>query len=72
MARQVEFGVLQPGRQRLQRIDDALLVKRLAIHPFDKRVTIQSDNASYPDWPDRSPGDLDIVARVLWAGRRLD
>lgn len=54
------------------RMDDSLLVKRLAIHPFDKRVTIQSDNPSYPDWPDRSPADLDIVARVLWAGRRLD
>lgn len=54
------------------RMDETLLVKRLAVHPFDRRVTIQSDNPSYPDWPDRSPADLDIVARVLWAGRRLD
>lgn len=54
------------------RMDDTLLVKRLAVHPFDRRVTIQSDNPSYPDWPDRSPADLDIVARVLWAGRKLD
>ena len=66
------------GAQRLRdgiyvlRIDDSLLVKRLAIHPFDRRVTIQSDNPSYPDWPDRSPRDLDIVGRVLWAGRKLD
>ncbi|MEN3973364.1 S24 family peptidase [Sphingomicrobium sp. XHP0235] len=53
------------------RIDDALMVKRLAIHPMGKSVTIQSDNAAYPDWPGLSLGDLDVVGRVLWAGRRL-
>ncbi|WP_265571081.1 S24 family peptidase [Sphingomicrobium nitratireducens] len=53
------------------RIDDALVVKRLALHPFDGRITIQSDNPAWPDWPDVPRGDLDIVGRVLWAGRRI-
>lgn len=54
------------------RIEDALVVKRLAIHPFDRRITIQSDNPAYPDWPDRRSEEIDVVGRVLWAGRRLD
>ena len=48
------------------RIDDALVVKRLALNPIARRVTVQSDNPAYPDWPDCSlerhqlhrPGDL--------------
>lgn len=53
------------------RVDDALLVKRLAIHPFGGRVTVQSDNPSYPDWPDRGLSELDCIGRVIWAGRRI-
>jgi phage repressor protein C with HTH and peptisase S24 domain len=53
------------------RVDDALLVKRLAIHPFGGRVTVQSDNATYPDWPDRAIDELDCIGRVIWAGRRI-
>ena len=53
------------------RVDDALLVKRLAIHPFGGRVTVQSDNANYPDWPDRAIDELDCIGRVIWAGRRI-
>src|SRR3954463_11694420 len=33
------------------RIEEALLVKRIAIHPAGRRVTIHSDNPAYPDWP---------------------
>ncbi len=53
------------------RVDGALLVKRLAIHPFGGRVTVQSDNPNYPDWPDRSLDELICIGRVIWAGRRI-
>ena len=53
------------------RVDDALLVKRLAIHPLGKRVTVQSDNPAYPDWPDCGLGDIHCIGRVIWAGRKV-
>ena len=53
------------------RVDEALLVKRLAIHPFGGRVTVQSDNPTYPDWPDRALDELACIGRVIWAGRRI-
>jgi len=53
------------------RVDDALVVKRLAIHPVGSRVTVQSDNPAYPDWPDCSMADMHCVGRVIWAGRRI-
>ena len=34
------------------RVDDTLLVKRLAVHPVGRRVTVQSDNPAYGDLPD--------------------
>lgn len=51
---------------------DALHVKRLALHPSSGRVTVQSDNPAYPDWPDCALDALHIVGRVLWTGRRVD
>ena len=68
---------LDDGPERLRdgiyvlRIDDALLVKRLAIHPFGRRVTVQSDNPAYPDWPDRALSDIICIGRVIWAGRKV-
>jgi phage repressor protein C with HTH and peptisase S24 domain len=53
------------------RIDDALVVKRLALNPIARRVTIQSDNPAYPDWPDCSLGEINCIGRVIWAGRRV-
>jgi len=53
------------------RVDGALVVKRLAIHPFGGRVTVQSDNPTYPDWPDRGLDELTCIGRVIWAGRRI-
>ena len=40
------------------RIDDALVVKRIALNPVGRRVTVQSDNPAYPDWPDCSLKDI--------------
>ena len=53
------------------RIDDAVMVKRLALNPTGRRVTVQSDNPAYPDWPDCSLADLKPIGRVIWAGRRV-
>ena len=53
------------------RIDEALVVKRLALHPVARRVTIQSDNPAYSDWPDCDLGEIHCIGRVVWAGRRI-
>jgi hypothetical protein len=53
------------------RIDDALLVKRVALNPIGRRVTIQSDNPAYPDWPDCSLDEIKCIGRVIWSGRRI-
>jgi hypothetical protein len=53
------------------RIDDALVVKRLALNPLGRRVTVQSDNPAYADWPDCSLEEINCIGRVIWAGRRV-
>ena len=53
------------------RIDDTLVVKRIALHPAERRLSISSDNPAYPGWPDCALGDVDIVGRVIWVGRTL-
>jgi hypothetical protein len=54
------------------RIDDALVVKRIALHPVGRQVTVQSDNPAYPDWPDCDLDEIQCIGRVIWAGRRID
>ena len=53
------------------RVDGALLVKRLAIHPVGRRVTVQSDNPAYSDLPDCGLDEIDCIGRVIWAGRKI-
>ena len=53
------------------RSDDAVVVKRLALHPMGRRVTVQSDNPAYPDWPDRRLDEIHCVGRVIWASKRV-
>jgi phage repressor protein C with HTH and peptisase S24 domain len=53
------------------RADDVLVVKRLAIHPTGRRVTVQSDNPAYPDWPDCDIDAVHCIGRVIWTGRKL-
>lgn len=53
------------------RVDDALVVKRLALHPIGRRVTVQSDNPAYSDWPDCGLDEIICIGRVVWAGRRI-
>src|SRR5215210_7632047 len=56
----------------VMRVDDALIVKRIALHPVGQRVTVQSDNPAYPDWPDCDMAEIACIGRVIWAGRRID
>lgn len=53
------------------RIEGALVVKRLAPNPAARTLSIRSDNPAYPGWPDCDPAAVDVVGRVVWAGRRL-
>lgn len=68
---------LADGPERLRdgiyvlRVDDALLVKRLAIHPVGRRVTVQSDNPAYGDLPDCGLDEIECIGRVIWAARKV-
>ena len=53
------------------RLDDALMVKRLALNPAAPSVSIRSDNEAYPAWPDCQLSAIDVVGRVVWAGRKI-
>lgn len=53
------------------RVDEALMVKRLALNPVTRRVTVQSDNPAYPDWPDLDMDAIHCIGRVIWAARRV-
>lgn len=52
------------------RLDDALMVKRLALGPSGQ-ISILSDNPDWPDWADVDAQDLQVVGRVVWVGRKL-
>ena len=52
------------------RVEGALVVKRLAVGPGG-RLSVRSDNAAYPGWPDLETSSVDAVGRVVWVGRRL-
>jgi phage repressor protein C with HTH and peptisase S24 domain len=53
------------------RMDDVLMVKRLALTPRRARVSIRSDNPLYPAWEDVDLASVALVGRVIWAGRRI-
>jgi hypothetical protein len=53
------------------RVDDTLIVKRVAISPAGKKLSIRSDNPAYPDWDDCDPATVDVIGRVVWVGRKL-
>jgi Peptidase S24-like len=52
------------------RMDDALMVKRLALAP-GRKISVLSDNPAYPGWSDVDPGSLRVIGRVIWTGRRI-
>jgi phage repressor protein C with HTH and peptisase S24 domain len=53
------------------RNEDTLLVKRLTIHPSGTSLTVSSDNPAYPSLPACSPADIQVVGKVVWAGRKI-
>lgn len=53
------------------RLDDALLVKRLKPGPGGATVSVVSDNEAYPTLPDLPAGEVAVVGRVIWVGRRV-
>ncbi|MGF1549308.1 MAG: helix-turn-helix transcriptional regulator [Sphingomonadaceae bacterium] len=53
------------------RTGDSLLVKRIALAPDGRRAIVRSDNPAYPPWPPCAPGELCLIGRVIWAGRRI-
>jgi phage repressor protein C with HTH and peptisase S24 domain len=53
------------------RLDDTLMVKRLALSPLAGTLSIISDNPSYPTWSDCPLDGVDVIGRVSWAGRRF-
>lgn len=53
------------------RMDDALMVKRVARLPVAGRISVKSDNPLYPSWPDLAADAVTLVGRVVWTGRRV-
>jgi hypothetical protein len=53
------------------RMDDMLMVKRVARLPVAGRISVKSDNPLYPSWPDLAADAVALVGRVVWAGRRV-
>lgn len=53
------------------RQDETLMVKRIAVHPGSRRLTISSDNSAYPAWRDCEPDSIEVIGRVVWAGRKI-
>ncbi len=53
------------------RLDDILLVKRVAIGPRRGVFSILSDNGLFPSWTNIDPALVRIVGRVFWVGRTV-
>lgn len=53
------------------RVDEALQIKRILIHPGTKKIKIKSDNPLFDHWDDCEPDSLTILGRAVWVGRRL-
>lgn len=53
------------------RMDEVLMVKRIALTPRRGRIAIRSDNVLWPAFEDVDLRAVAIVGRVIWAGRRV-
>ena len=53
------------------RMDDVLMVKRIARAPGPGRISVISDNGQYRSWDDLPMGAVQLVGRVVWTGRRV-
>src|SRR3546814_12051455 len=53
------------------RMDDTLMVKRVALGLIKGKFSIRSDNPNYPVWEDIDPALVNVIGRVIWTGRRV-
>ncbi|WP_184095545.1 S24 family peptidase [Sphingopyxis panaciterrulae] len=53
------------------RMDDGLMVKRIARAPGPGRIAVISDNPQYRSWDDLPMAAVQLVGRVVWTGRRV-
>jgi len=53
------------------RMDDVLMVKRIARAPGPGRISVISDNVQYRSWDDLPMAAVQLVGRVVWTGRRV-
>jgi phage repressor protein C with HTH and peptisase S24 domain len=53
------------------RRDDTLMVKRITVSPSRRTFEVSSDNSAYTSWPNCAPSDINVLGRVVWAGRRI-
>jgi len=53
------------------RLEGVLNVKRLIVDRTRRRVSVKSDNPAYTSRPTLDLSQLDVIGRVVWAGRRL-
>ena len=53
------------------RMDDVLMIKRIARAPGPGRVSVISDNPHYRSWDDLPLSAIRLVGRVIWTGRRV-
>lgn len=71
----IDVRSCRPDREGIyiMRLDGMLLVKRLQALPGGK-LKVSSDNAAFDSWTVSNAdvgGDLVIIGRVVWSGRRL-
>ncbi|MDO9361749.1 MAG: S24 family peptidase [Sphingopyxis sp.] len=53
------------------RMDDVLMVKRIARAPGPGRISVISDNPHYRSWDNLPMASVQLVGRVVWTGRRV-
>ncbi|WP_225008023.1 S24 family peptidase [Novosphingobium percolationis] len=53
------------------RMDDALSVKRIALEPQGRKISVVSDNQAYPSWHGLDRRVVNFVGRVVWFGRKV-
>ena len=53
------------------RVDSELVVRRIALEPSRRRISVLADNSSYPRWTGLTRQCLHIAGRVLWLSKLL-
>lgn len=69
---QRRFGneVLREGLYAI-RVDFDILVRRIAIEPTRRRISVLTDNPCYPDWNGIGRQAIHILGMVKWIGHRV-